>query len=163
MRMACNLAQQKSYDYKCTEEVMLRLVKWVQTQNRLVSQPRMVVKNWEGYLNCASTPWEARGPSLIPDSPAQGSSVGEKISTMHGFENQQRFVVEIDGGLLESQAFHLMGLHMSSSAAAAAQKVPGTHGEEVNYLTSRQEWWCNSLPDRTAGRKKPLFLCWTLP
>ena len=51
----------------------------------------------------------------------------------------------------------LLGLTLSSSATVAAQKAPGTYGEELNCLASGREPK-GQTPPRKKCWQRPLFL-----
>lgn len=110
-------------------------------KNRLVTHPKMMVKNQEEYFDCRSSPLKSAGPQIrtglsssehqcqeaVKVSPAMKVSVGS-------VQVKQRADVDLD--------VHLKGLHtdspltviLSSSKGTASLKVAETYREELNYL-----------------------------
>lgn len=144
------LAEHKSYNQKCKEKAMLRLVGEVETQKRLFPHSCVVGQNQEGYLSAEVSQEEPGAPSPQwapqPRIPVLGIEwfLAMKNSGDCNWVRQ---------GLLESGATGLQGPILGRRAAA--QKTPETKGEELNCLASgltlKGSWWV------------PLFFCWAFP
>lgn len=109
----------------------------METGNRLVPHPHVLIRNWEGYLHC-------RGPSPTPGPPAQRPEPGRGVPTPSGCEHQSELPPVRHGcwkprcplkGLPQTHSHTRPGLRRRDSRPEG----DGTHWEELSCVASGQE------------------------